>query len=162
LDFTHIYLRSIGQWASQSLRSYALLEYRVSGACGGTAQPPGWGWHNIRLNRETQDANNIVTLLPNSEFTLAEGTYRINAFVLFHPGSHRAKLCYAGDESVVLLGSNPEVGASNILGQFTLADTTTLKIMDYFPAGGECDFGYSSFDRYTDESIFTQVEIWKI
>ncbi len=145
--------------------SFALLQNRqAQGTNGGTATTGSW--LIVPLNVEQEDADSIVDSTALPAFTLATGTYRIDAYIpFFQTNGSVARLYNVTDAAVTVIGSacystSSAQTHSQIVGTFTIAAGKQFRI-EYNVAQTKADSGLGLAHNLATE-IYAQVQITKI
>lgn len=153
-------------WGSP-VNSYAcIVESQSAGTDGGTFT--NGAWRTRVLNTEQSDPDAIVSITSN-QFTLAAGTYRVQASVPgYQCGVHVAKLVNITDTADTIVGG---VSASDnsvnimtrsvIVGQFTIAGSKVFEIQHRCTSTKATD-GLGKAANVGVAEIYTIVEIWKV
>jgi hypothetical protein len=152
----------------------AILQNRqVQNTGGGTAT--SGSWLIVPLNTEYEDANNIIDSSALPAFSLAAGTYRIEAIILFNNvGYAQVRLYNVTDvgtqqniaakgmlgTSVTAMAGYYGDGASEIYGTFIITGTKQFRI-EYQVNTTSVDIGFGRPANFGVE-VYSQVKITKI
>lgn len=139
--------------AAASYSVAVLSDVKSSGTSGGTFS--AGSWQTRTLNTEL-DPSGIVTLAANA-FTLAAGTYEIEAIAPCYAGNtHQARLYNVTDAAVTLLGSSEFASASSPFAQTSsiVRHIMTLAGSKVFRLEHRCETN-AQFGRTTNTSFGT-------
>ena len=149
--------------------AYALIRDEKSvGTPGGTFTSGAWRTRD--LNTEAFDTDSIVSISSN-QFTLAGGTYFINARAPgFDCDWHKAKLRNVTDSTDDIVGSSaygtsndaaPGQSDSIVQGRITIASAKTFEIQHQCLTTSGATNGFGVPSNFSVIEVYTEVEIWR-
>lgn len=154
--------------AAAAAASYSvaiLSDVKASGTAGGTFAAGAWTTRT--LNTEL-DPSGIVTLAAN-QFTLAAGTYEIEAIAPCYAGNtHQARLWSVTAAAIIATGSSEFSSASSPFAQtssivrtvVTIAAPTTYRIEHRCETNGQ--FGRATLATFGTSNVYAIVSIRKV
>lgn len=160
------FLRGDGVWTAISQDVIVLEDVKTAGTAGGSFT--AGAWQTRTLNTETRDTGNHCTLSSN-QFTLAAGTYEIDAVCPANScGLHQARLYNVTGASETIAGtsaqSDPSVSVttySHIRGTFAVVSPTAFRIEHHCQSTRATD-GFGPTAGFAGNSIFTRVFLRKL
>lgn len=147
--------------------SYAIIgDQKSAGTEGGTFTSGAWQTRD--LNTEISDADGIVSISSN-QFTLAAGTYLVNASAPAHKvNGHQIRLYNTTDSSTVAFGTTEISHASDNCGnrsfvsaRFTISGSKVYEIQHRCATTRATDGYMRTHTNLGEGELFTLVEIYK-
>ena len=153
--------------AGGKFASYAIIgDQKSAGTEGGTFTSGAWQTRD--LNTEISDADGIVSISSN-QFTLAAGTYLVNASAPAHKvNGHQIRLYNTTDSSTVAFGTTEIAHASDNCGnrsfvsaRFTISGSKVYEIQHRCGTTRATDGFMRVHTNFGEGELFTLVEIYK-
>lgn len=147
--------------------SYAIIGDQKSAGSEGGGFTSG-AWRTRDLNTEISDADGIVSISSN-QFTLAAGTYLVNASAPAHKvNGHQIRLYNTTDSSTVAFGTTEIAHASDNCGnrsfvsaRFTISGSKVYEIQHRCATTRATDGYMRTHTNLGEGELFTLVEIYK-
>jgi hypothetical protein len=148
----------------------AQLNYNVASGTGGGTSTAG-AYETRPLNTIVSDPNNIIISLTSNQFTLAPGTYRIDATIPFYcAGVGRGAVYNVTDSAFALYGANIftttsaglDVPNGPISGIIAVSGSNKTFAIQSRCGNGLATYGWGSPVSFTENEIYAVVNIAKI
>lgn len=145
-----------------------LEEQQSSGTAGGTFT--SGAWRTRALNTTVANPNSVLVSLASNQFTLATGTYYIDAYAVgLQCSVHKTKIANITDVTDSLIGGNAQSGAGSnyslspsfVRGLVTIAAQKTFELQHRCVTTKATD-GMGLAGSFSVAEVYAQVLIWKI
>lgn len=148
-------------------RIASLRDEKASGTAGGTATS---GAFSTRTLNTLDDPTGLVTSLTSNQFTLAAGTYYLEAQApAYGVNNHQTKIRNITDSTDALIGTGSSVGSGNVIpvGNSFVSGTVTIASAKVFElqhrvSGSFATAGLGQAMSFGVNEVFAQVKITKI